>query len=137
MKALTIKQPWVHAILHEGKNIENRSWQRNFRGWIALHAAQQPNRYAEYPGRLKVPDFATLDYSAICGVARVTDIVTRSRSKWYDGPEREGKINYGWVLADVTPLEKPIPCKGALGLWEVPPPILRKIRKQLPDLKLE
>jgi hypothetical protein len=31
MKALTIKQPWVHAILHEGKDIENRSWQRNFR----------------------------------------------------------------------------------------------------------
>jgi hypothetical protein len=25
-KALTIKQPWVHAILHQGKDIENRSW---------------------------------------------------------------------------------------------------------------
>jgi hypothetical protein len=28
MKALTIKQPWLHAILREGKDIENRSWQR-------------------------------------------------------------------------------------------------------------
>jgi hypothetical protein len=29
MKAMSIKQPWVHAILHEGKDIENRSWQRH------------------------------------------------------------------------------------------------------------
>jgi hypothetical protein len=25
MKAMTIKQPWVHAILHEGKDVENRT----------------------------------------------------------------------------------------------------------------
>jgi hypothetical protein len=42
MKALSIKQPWVHAILHEGKDIENRSWQRSFRGWLALHASAHP-----------------------------------------------------------------------------------------------
>lgn len=50
MKVLSIKQPWVHAILREGKDIENRSWQ----------------------GR------HTLDYGAICGVARVVDTVTRA-----------------------------------------------------------
>jgi len=26
MKALSIKQPWVYAILNEGKDIENRSF---------------------------------------------------------------------------------------------------------------
>jgi hypothetical protein len=35
LKALSIQQPWVHAILREGKDIENRSWQRDFRDWIA------------------------------------------------------------------------------------------------------
>jgi hypothetical protein len=49
MKALSIKQPWVHAILHEGKDIENRSWRRDFRGWLALHAAAQPRRNAVFP----------------------------------------------------------------------------------------
>jgi hypothetical protein len=39
MKALSIKQHWVYAILREGKDIENRSWKRDFRGWIALHAS--------------------------------------------------------------------------------------------------
>jgi hypothetical protein len=29
MKAMSIKQPWVHVILHKGKDIENRTWQRN------------------------------------------------------------------------------------------------------------
>jgi hypothetical protein len=40
------------------------------------------------------------------------------------------------VLEDVTALKKPIPCKGALGLWEVPPAVFREIQRQLPRLKL-
>ena len=49
MKALSIKQPWVHAILYEGKDIENRSWQRSYRGWIALHVSGQLARHAAFP----------------------------------------------------------------------------------------
>ncbi len=135
MKALTIKQPWVHAILHEGKDIENRSWKRNFRGWLAIHAAGQPSRWAEFPRGHRLPDLRSLDYSAICAAARVVDIVSKSRSKWFWHPD-DGSINYGWVLADVTPLKTPIPCKGALGLWDVPPKIVREIQRQLPKLKL-
>ena len=70
MKAITVKQPWVYAILREGKDIENRSWQRSFRGWLAIHASAQPRRGARFPRGLRVPDLDTLDYSAICGVAR-------------------------------------------------------------------
>jgi hypothetical protein len=55
-------------------------------------------------------------YSAICGVARVMDIVTSSRSKWFWRPD-DGSINFGWLLVDATALKQPIPCKGALGLW--------------------
>jgi hypothetical protein len=83
MKAMSINQPWVHAILHEGKDIENRSWQRSFRGWLAIHASAKPLLGNRFPrGGSPVPDLKTLDYSAICGVARVVDIVTKSRSKW-------------------------------------------------------
>jgi hypothetical protein len=135
MKALTIKQPWVHAILHEGKDIENRTWKRSFRGWLAIHASEQPRRDARFPRGVHLPDLKTLDRSAICGVARVVDIVTKSRSKCFDRPD-EGSVNYGWVLAEVTPLKTPIPCKGTLGLWEVPPKVFREIQRQLPKLKL-
>ena len=135
MKALTIKQPWVHAILHEGKDVENRSWQRGFRGWLAIHASAQPQRDAGFPRGHHVPDLDSLDYSAICGVARVVNIVTKSRSKWFCRPD-VGSTNYGWVLAEVKVLKKPIPCKGALGLWDVPPKVLRELQRQLPKLDL-
>jgi len=136
MKALTIKQPWVHAILHEGKDIENRSWQRSFRGWLALHASAKPNRDAKFPRGILLPDFDTLDYSAICGVARVVDIVTKSRSKWFWHPA-DGSTNFGWVLADVVALKSSMECKGALGLWEVPAMIFRELQHQLPRIDFD
>lgn len=135
MKALTIKQPWVHAILREGKDIENRSWQTTFRGWVALHASAQPRRDALLPHGVRAPVLDALDYSAICGVARVEDIVTKSRSKWFWHPD-DGSTNYGWVLANATALRTPIPCKGALRLWELSPKVFRELQRQLPTLKL-
>jgi hypothetical protein len=131
MKALSIKQPWVHAILDDGKDIENRTWKRSFRGRIALHASLKPQYGDIYPSGMKAPDFDKLDYGAICGVARVVDIVTKSRSKWFQKPTRTYP-NFGWVLADVKRLKKPIPCEGMLGLWQVPPSILRSMKRQLP-----
>jgi hypothetical protein len=71
---------------------------------------------------MKAPNFKTLDYGAICGIARIVGTVTKSRSKWFNQPSR-GLLNYGWVLADVKRLRKPINCKGALQLWNVPPNI--------------
>jgi hypothetical protein len=136
MKALSIKQPWVYAILYEGKDIENRSWQRSFRGWIALHASAQPRRDAKFPQGHYLPELSSLDRSAICGVARLVDIVTKSRSRWFDHPQ-DGSVNYGWVLRNVTPLKKAVPCKGALGLWKLPPHVLKEIQCQLPRLKLD
>ena len=131
MKALSIKQPWVHAILREGKFVENRTWQTKHRGWIALHASAKPQQGDDFPRGMKAPNLKALDYGAICGVARVVDIVTKSSSKWFNQPTR-GYTNYGWVLADVKQLRKPIKCKGALQLWGVPPNILRSIKRQLP-----
>lgn len=136
MKALTIKQPWVHALLHDGKDIENRSWRRDFRGWLALHASAQPNRYARFPRGHHLPDLDCLPCSAICGIARVVDIVSKSRSKWFWRPD-DGSINFGWVLTDATALRHPIPCKGSLGLWTVTSSQFREIKRQLPRLKLD
>lgn len=40
LKALSVRQPWAHAIVLGAKTIENRSWPTNMRGTIAVHAAQ-------------------------------------------------------------------------------------------------
>ena len=39
-----------------------------------------------------------------------------SPGPWFVGP-------YGWVLTDVVTLAEPVPCKGAQGLWTVPPDV--------------
>jgi hypothetical protein len=69
-------------------------------------------------------------------VARVVDIVTRSRSKWF-WRLHDGSTNFGWVLTNPMALKKPIQCKGALGLWDLPPKVFRQLRRQLPRLELD
>src|ERR1017187_9047245 len=39
IRTLSIRQPWAHAILHLGKDVENRSWSTPYRGSILIHAS--------------------------------------------------------------------------------------------------
>jgi hypothetical protein len=130
MKALSIRQPWAWAILHAGKDIENRDWQDTnpglrFRGPVLIHASAGMTR-AEYedfletaisaahsfPPGLILPGFAGLPRGGIIGAARIVDIVRDHPSPWFFG-------RYGLVLADVEPLPFR-PLKGALGFFDVP-----------------
>ncbi len=82
MKALSIRQPWAWAILHAGKDVENRSWRPNGANMraartlqndhILLHAARGMTRteheafcdtYAEIRARTSVhlPSTPTFD----------------------------------------------------------------------------
>lgn len=36
-------------------------------------------------------------------------------------------------LADVQVLARPVPCKGALGLWRVPPEIAARVREEVTE----
>ena len=133
MRALTIKQPWVHAIFHLGKDVENRSWPCQAPRWIAIHASQKPDRDAEYPKGIELPEPDELPLSAIVGVAHLSEVRKTSDSRWFYRPG-PGEKNLAWILSEVRALEKPIPLRGRLNLWEVPADVARKIRKQFPDL---
>ena len=42
--AISVRQPWAWAIVHGGKDIENRDWKASnpglrFRGAVAIHAS--------------------------------------------------------------------------------------------------
>lgn len=94
MKALSIKQPWAHAILHFGKDIENRDWSTNFRGTVAIHASKgmtkddyesfvicasdlMVNTEAEIH---LIPEFFELTRGAILGTVEIVDCVSKSSS---------------------------------------------------------
>lgn len=71
-------------------------------------------------------------YSVPCDVTRwgreywSVDI---SRDELAFGDYAPGR--YGWVLAEVRRLEKPIPCRGQQGLWTVPGEIETETWRQL------
>ena len=119
--ALSVRQPWAWAIIHGGKDIENRSWQAvnhglRQRGRICIHAAKGMTRdeyesASDFMYGLGVicPPPAELRRGGIIGSAEVVDVVNDSISKWFFGPR-------GLVLR--APMACPfIPSVGALGYF--------------------
>ncbi len=136
MKALTLWQPWAHAIVHLGKRIENRSWPppKYLEGEVfAIHAGKGFDEDStEELKRLRMlaphVDKNYFDRGAVVGVARLrrhtTDIeqVERPQRFWFAGP-------VGWILTDVRPV-RPVACRGAQGLWNLPPEVEREVVRE-------
>jgi len=123
MKALSIRQPWAHLILYFGKDIENRSWNTNFRGRILIHASKGMTQDewcdailfknsidAKPSGHFEQVNINTIPRGGIVGSVEIVDCVERSNSPWFMG-------RYGFVLRDPRPLTF-FPCKGSLGFFE-------------------
>jgi hypothetical protein len=121
--ALSIRQPWAWAILHAGKDVENRTWMSSFRGPVAIHAGLGMPKadvfeFSElladlrWKGRVTVeqgPHYASLPRGGIVGVAEVTGCVNASSSPWFFGP-------FAFTLANARPVPF-VPCRGALGFF--------------------
>lgn len=116
-KALSIRQPWAWAIIHAGKDLENRNWRTQFRGPVCIHAAKGMTRremhqaldFMETIGAA-IPSIMPTLLGGIIGVAEVVDCVDASDSPWFMG-------RYGFVLRDARPVDF-IPVKGALGFFD-------------------
>lgn len=136
--ALSIKEPWVTCGTKFGKTVENRTWQlpfdiRNRR--VFLHASAKPDKAAfAVAGELAGVDFLRESHLmvplghivATCVFRRqITKVGTLppGTDKWFFGP-------YGWVWEDVTPLKRPLPCKGQLQFWRVPRHLLEQIERE-------
>jgi len=120
--ALSIRQPWVHCILHYGKDIENRDWPTKVRGRILIHASQKIDvddiedgrMIASQAAKRPISEFPPPDaYLAggIVGEVEIIDCVNRSSSPWFFG-------DYGFVLQNAKPLPFR-PLKGRLGFFDV------------------
>lgn len=153
IRALTILQPWAHLIVHGRKRVENRSWEPAARGlrvgdYLAIHAGMRfdlgswegayetmPDDEAPELRRLvesavfSVPQRAGRElvatrvaYGAVVGVARLADVEDEAPEDeaYWCGP-------WGWRLDEVQAIE-PVPCRGAQGLWALPPEVLATVR---------
>jgi hypothetical protein len=153
MTALTVRAPWAWAIAAGYKTVENRTWvtYKPFPFDLAIHAAGRRVEQAAVdavaallPPGADVPD--SLVTSAIVAVATITDCHpsdacrqeipgsapgepdVRYCSPWALG----GATMYHWTIGAVRTPSEPIPCKGALSLWRVPPDIAAELAARLP-----
>lgn len=120
--ALSVRQPWAWAIIHCGKDIENRSWQAvnhglRQRGRIAVHAAKGMTRdeYEEARDFIDGLGFTTpaphaLHRGGIIGSVEVVNVVSESDSPWFFGPR-------GLVLREPAACAF-VPAVGALGYFQ-------------------
>ena len=121
-KALSIRQPWAWAIVHAGKDIENRSWLSRYRGEFLVHAAKGVS-LDEYEKAcdsilcinpdLLIPSFAEIQRGGIVGRVDMIGCATVSKSPWFFG-------RYGFQLANAEPVEF-IPGPGALRFFDFTP----------------
>lgn len=157
--ALTLWRPWTDAIFawpgKHAKRIENRTWYRaSMVGrHFAIHAGARYDRdgaamvaeLAEGVAEQR-PEFTWRVPSAaespqgIVGVAKLCGVIDADATgeprliagerpasgfvwaEWWMG-------GIGWLLDDVTAIE-PVPCKGAQGLWTVPPDVADEVRRR-------
>jgi hypothetical protein len=129
MRAISIRQPWCWAILHAGKDIENRNWRTNYRGPALIHASQRfdwieiqsvraifddmgrDKDDVPYPSQFKKDDpKSPYPTGGIVGIVEVVDCVRKHTSPWFFG-------EFGFVLRNARPLPF-MPCKGALSFFK-------------------
>ena len=132
MRILTVRQPWAWAIIHGGKDVENRvrNIAGDYRGPVAIHVAQKPAgiSYRDYHMVTDAGYDTAYDKQtgAIIGVVDLVDvhdgreeslhaltgevIATHSCSPWAEVDA------WHLELANPQPLADPIPYRGALGL---------------------
>ena len=122
MKALTIREPWASLIINGYKKYEFRSWNTNYRGKILIHAGL--NLEKDMLERFKNYDIEIVK-GAIIGEAELVDCILVDK-EFNDelrniDPIVYGRSNhtetYAWKLQNIIKYDKPIYCKGKLGLW--------------------
>jgi len=120
MKALSVIMPWPWLILKHGKDVENRTWNTNYRGRILIHASKKPDPFlTEITARAisdKITSAELKELFSWCGKivgsVELVDCVKCHSSKWAENGM------WHWVLKNPVLFEKPIPARGSLGLWD-------------------
>lgn len=130
-RALTVMEPWASAIIHAGKNIENRPWPIQHRGPLLIHAGRGYDQGAPPALRERFPRVmhGPRGGGKFIGVVHVIDChptpqiadddelfnaprCTHRCAKWGDP-----QANWHWELADPRPLVEPLAARGQLSLW--------------------
>lgn len=159
---LTLRQPWATAVAWWGKRIENRGQRppgrlqssplaihagltfRSDEAIAATHLANElqhagidvPLGGDRYPvGAIvavcKVVGFVDDRLGDQCAVGLGDGVspVDVLEDPWWAGP-------VGWLLLDVYPLDRPVVCRGAQGVWPVAREVRADVELRMPAMPL-
>jgi hypothetical protein len=139
MMAITVQQPWAWAIIHGGKNVENRTniaaWRRLTGQRIAIHAGARWShrgqatlaRAASIGDLTGTPPVGRDGYptGVVIGTVHIDDVHPAAHccTPWGEHVYRDatGRIRTSvvhLVLTDPHPID-PIPARGRLGIWHL------------------
>ena len=133
--ALSVRQPWTHAIVNLLKDIENRGRLLGHRGLTLLHASagMTPEEYRTAEDFMRsrgllnggLPPMSALERGGIVGVVEIVDSVKEHPSRWWMGP-------CGLVLRNARPLPF-IPCAGTVAplFWTPDGATMERVRAAL------
>lgn len=131
LQAVTLKAPWGELVA-TGKDVENRTWSppaARVGGLLAIHQGLSYDGSGAQGVRdvlkVKVPGPREFKKGVLVAVAVLARVVNDSPSVW----AVPGQVH--WCLEGTVALEKPVTCKGALGMWAVPTAALHQVREQL------
>jgi hypothetical protein len=143
MKALSLLQPWASLLAGGEKRVETRSWHTSHRGRIAIHASKafrdedrmlaiQTKAFYQSLSRLGFDNTSDLPLGSIVGVGSLVEmqpcvaiVKTLSDKELEFGNYSMGR--WAWMFVDLCMFQKPIPCRGRQGLWNVPDNLLTLI----------
>ena len=144
MKAISLWQPWAHAIAVGKKTIETRHWHapRSIIGQrIAIHAAKRPIKRGEISSfycspswgfifdewrELRQLDYGGIVCTAIFQLCASTDALLKSYPSVVHNQIEYGNFcsgRFGWVFRDIQPI-KFIPYRGMQGFFNIPDELL-------------
>ncbi len=132
MKALSIKQPWAHLIVHGAggniKTIETRLWRTDHRGDLLIVSSKRPDAHMMAACRLQAYEsFSSvswgctendMEFGKAIGVAHLVDC-----REMREGDEAAALCPvypgaWAWVFDDVKAID-PFPVRGQLRLYDV------------------
>lgn len=128
-------EPWASLIACGIKRYETRSWERDYRGELAIHAT----RRRDWIDHIRLfPEHTDITYSPGCVVAVAELVAIHPSAELIRRPTFDiGQLRYGdfttgrwiWELRNVRRIE-PVVVRGNMGLWELPRDVEDQIRAQ-------
>ena len=122
MKAVSIRPAWAWAIIHGGKDVENRLRRTRFRGRFLVHASLTV-RQADYERatqalcaageRAILPREDEFSVGGFIGSVELVDVAEASESVWY------APGHFAWILRNPRPMEF-FPYRGRRSWFLVP-----------------